>query len=189
MITADLLTTWVSLSPLERASVREVYFRDQSMTQTAHRCRTGVAEVSRALQSAYRRIAAFILEPQAAGGSAEPMATAVQSLVEVPTAAWRWDTSREEMTWSDSMFDLYGYPIGAVRPTIGLHQSHKWTDDRVRAERLVLASATEAGAIVFPQRVIRVDGSVCRVVMRVTRDPGPGEVLTGRVVADLSVAC
>ncbi|MHA3701796.1 PAS domain-containing protein [Jatrophihabitans sp. YIM 134969] len=170
--------------------MRDVYLHDRGIADTAHRHRVRVLDVSRALHSAYRRVAALVLEPEVDGPpAAVPWrpATAVRSLAKLPTATWRWNTADERMVWSDGMYEMYGYPIGAVPATIGLHQAHKHADDRAAVERLVMIGATQSGAVVFPQRILRTDGSVCRVVMRVTGQRGPGEVLTGHVVVDTTV--
>lgn len=185
----DLLSVWVTLTPSERVSVREVYFHQHTVDDTATRYRASVPDMGRALQSAYRRIAPVVeqsdLDMVTSSRSNEftqPWATLAAT--GMLTAWWQWDTSLDQMLWSDSMYALYGYPVGAVRPTIAVHQAHKHHEDRAAVQQLVVTSATQAGAVVFPQRVVRTNGDVVHVVMRVRRQPGPGEVLVAEVVAN-----
>ncbi|MHA3701844.1 hypothetical protein ACXR2U_06640 [Jatrophihabitans sp. YIM 134969] len=189
MVATDLVTTWVGLSAVERTVVRSVYVHDRSIAETARQLELSRAEVGRALHTAYRSVAAALLAPEP--GDAPPavppvaaVATTLRRVARVEVASWRWDTSDQSMQWSGGMYDLYGYPRGSVAPTIGRHQSHKYVDDRVSVERLVLTAATEHGPVVFPQRIIRTDGAMRPVVMHVVREPGPAEVLVGRVLAD-----
>lgn len=55
-----------------------------------------------------------------------------------------WDVHRDEWTWSDEEFRLYGYEPGEVEPTFDLALQHKLPAGRLRAEQ-ALARATTPG--------------------------------------------
>jgi hypothetical protein len=78
----DPLSEW-ALDPWERSAVEQVYLRGRTLADTAVALHTDVATISRALQSAFRRIAATPTTPGRSDGdrirSAAPLPTALSA--------------------------------------------------------------------------------------------------------------
>ncbi len=97
---------------------------------------------------------------------------------------WSWDPASDQVQWSDGMYALFGVPLH-VTPTAELYFSSIHPDDRERVRRgatITLGSDKPANA---DYRLLRADGSVRHVTMRVEpmRSPdGPVVAFIGTVL-------
>ncbi len=82
-----------------------------------------------------------------------------------PTGTFRVDRASGDWTWSDELFEIYGFRPGEVVPSAELVARHQHPEDRDEVERL-LAEALETGAPAsLWHRLVTAQGSVRTVVM------------------------
>jgi PAS domain S-box-containing protein len=80
------------------------------------------------------------------------------------SAAWEWDLSSGQLTWSTSPELLFGLPEGAMGPDLRLVRiAHP--EDRPRIDDAVV-TASDTGAYDVEYRLVRPDGSIVWVVER-----------------------
>ncbi len=87
-------------------------------------------------------------------------------------ATWRWDAVRDELTWSDQLFRLFGLEPGVFQPTMArffefIHPEDR-TRTRARIERALEGTAPPRHRV----RALREDGSAFRLELegKILRD-------------------
>jgi PAS domain S-box-containing protein len=86
--------------------------------------------------------------------------------------SWEWDIGRNEVHWSDGLFELYGIEHDAFEGRYQPSSERVHPDDRARTDAAVRAAVETGSPIDLDYRVVRPDG-------RVRRLHGRAEVITG----------
>jgi len=74
--------------------------------------------------------------------------------------SWDWDVVRNEVTWSDQLFDIYGLATGAFTGTIDDFIERLHVDDRERVRGQIGASLKSGRGFRDEERIVRPDGEV-----------------------------
>ncbi|HEY7410017.1 MAG TPA: ATP-binding protein [Vicinamibacteria bacterium] len=74
--------------------------------------------------------------------------------------SWAWDVGRDEVTWSDEMFRLYGLEPTAVRPSYAAFLARIHPDDRARVAEHVERALRDGQPFAFEHRLVRPSGEV-----------------------------
>ena len=75
--------------------------------------------------------------------------------------AWEWDVASGEVTWSETLEEIYGLPAGGFGGTMEQYTSLLHADDRVRVLDLIGATVETGGTLPqFEHRIVRPDGAV-----------------------------
>jgi len=74
--------------------------------------------------------------------------------------SWDWEVTRDEVTWSDQLFDIYGLEPGDFRGTLSNFIERLHPDDRARVRELVMTSLKTGRGFRTEERIVRGDGEV-----------------------------
>lgn len=101
------------------------------------------------------------------------------------TATFTWDLRTDAVSWSDGMFELYGYVPGSLQPTLRLVLEHRHPADRGKLQHLLKSTRRDAAAYVYRHRIVTTSDEIRDVVVEARVRTGPdGEPveLVGTVV-------
>lgn len=78
---------------------------------------------------------------------------------------FEFDVATGVLTWSDSLFDIYGYSPRSVTPTTGLLIDACHPDDREQAARVLESTLASGIGCVHAHRIITPDGETRHIVI------------------------
>jgi PAS domain S-box-containing protein len=94
---------------------------------------------------------------------------------------YHFDVATGENYWSDEFFRLHGLPHDAVQPTLDEARRHLHPDDRPEMHALVEDMMTTGEGFARELRIVRADGAVRDVAIRVEALRSVAGAVTGRV--------
>ncbi|WP_084727289.1 PAS and ANTAR domain-containing protein [Rhodococcoides yunnanense] len=102
-----------------------------------------------------------------------------------PVGTFQYDVANDALDWSDSLFQIYGYEPGEIRPTTALLVEASHPDDRAQVVR-VLATTLETGVgCVHAHRIVTPAGETRHIVIvgsGVRNESGEVDRFTGYAV-------
>ncbi len=91
--------------------------------------------------------------------------------------SWEWDLARDEVTWSDELYRIYGVPIGAPLGGYEGFLSRLYPDDVASTKEIIGAAYQNGTTFVYDHRIVRTDAAV-----RMLHTRGEAIVADGKVV-------
>jgi diguanylate cyclase (GGDEF)-like protein/PAS domain S-box-containing protein len=80
--------------------------------------------------------------------------------------SWEWDVERDDVTWSDELYRIYGLRPQQFDATFEGYLERVHAEDRTRVVGLIQAALAEGGSFSFEERIVRPDGEVKRLLSR-----------------------
>ena len=74
--------------------------------------------------------------------------------------SWEWNPNSGRVWWSDSLYKIFGIPVGSVQPGYDVFLSLLHPDDRGTAEARVKAMLADSDEFANDLRIIRPDGEI-----------------------------
>ncbi len=73
---------------------------------------------------------------------------------------WQWDIESDHVTWSDTLFDIYGLDKAAYTPGFSAYLSRVHADDRQRVYDILHNAIKKGKDTVFEERIVRPEGEI-----------------------------
>ena len=80
--------------------------------------------------------------------------------------SWEWDIVRDEVTWSDQLYRIYGLEQKGFQATFEGYLERVHPEDRDRVSNQIRAAVVRGGSFTFEERIVRPDGEVKRLLSR-----------------------
>jgi len=101
---------------------------------------------------------------------------------------WHWDNQRKVLTWSDEMYNIYGYEPDSLVPTFDVFHAAVFEDDRDKYDRFKEKVLTTSEAQTLEHRIRLPNGDVRWVYQQVISkaDPGGNPIEITGIVQDIT---
>ncbi|WP_428410685.1 ATP-binding protein [Hyphococcus sp.] len=74
--------------------------------------------------------------------------------------SWEWNIVSNEVSWSDQIYRMFGYPVGAVSPTFSMFMAHVHEDDRELVETAIKNALDNFAPYDINHRIVLADGRI-----------------------------